>query len=151
MHNNEHIGPLIKIADNYIEQHLNEVSEKLGLTSGQMHILHFICLNSENGVNQRKIEECFELSHATVSGIVQRLETKNFVNPVQSENDKRSKTVFPTKRALECDEEMSRFIEDSEKHFTEGFSEEEIKTLRNYLIRILANLGVNPVKPEGRE
>lgn len=140
---------MIKTVSNFIEHQLTGDSEKLGLTSGQMHILHFICRNAETGVCQRRIEEFFELSHATVAGIVARLESKGFVRSVSSETDKRYKAVFPTEKALECDAEMHKCIVNAEARFFEGFSEEEKNVLRSYLRRILANLGVK--LPDGEE
>lgn len=144
----EHIGPVIKVVSNFIEQELTADSERLGLTSGQMHILHFVCRNRETGVCRRRIEEFFELSHATVAGIVDRLEAKGFVTCVESESDKRYKSVFPTERALECDAEMHRCIVNAEARFFEGFTETEKEEFRRYLGRILVNLGV---KLPGRE
>lgn len=149
MRKQDHIGPMIKTVSNFIEQQLTSDSENLGLTSGQMHILHFICKNTETGVCQRKIEECFELSHATVAGIVARLESKGFVKSVASETDKRYKSVFPTEKALECVAEMHKCIVNAENRFFEGFSEEEKAALRSYLRRILVNLGVN--LPDGED
>ena len=137
-----HIGPLIKVANNYIDQQLSLDAENLGLTSGQMHILHFICKHSSTGICQRRLEEQFNLSHATVAGIVARLESKDFVRCVASETDKRYKSVFPTQKALECDAEMHKCIESAEARFFSGFSEEEKNELRSYLLRILTNLGV---------
>lgn len=149
MRKQDHIGPMIKTVSNFIEQQLTADAENLGLTSGQMHILHFICNNAQTGVCQRKIEECFELSHATVAGIVARLESKGFVKSVSSETDKRYKAVFPTEKALECDAEMYKRIVNAENRFFEGFSEEEKAGLRSYLRRILVNLGVD--LPDGEE
>lgn len=137
-----HIGPLIKVANNFIDQQLSLDAETLGLTSGQMHILHFVCKNSDSGICQRRLEEHFNLSHATVAGIVARLESKDFVKCVASEADKRYKSVFPTEKALKCDAEMHKCIESAEARFFNGFSEEEKNELRSYLRRILANLGV---------
>ncbi len=142
MHKGVHIGPLIKVANNYIDQQLSLDAENLGLTSGQMHILHYVCRHSETGICQRRMEEHFNLSHATVAGIVQRLESKDFVRCVASETDKRYKSVYPTEKALECDAEMFRCIETAEARFFEGFSEEEKDELRSYLRRVLVNLGV---------
>lgn len=149
MRTQDHIGPMIKTVSNFIEQQLTNESEKLGLTAGQMHILHFICKNRETGICQRKIEEFFELSHATVAGIVARLESKGFVECRASETDKRYKSVFPTAKALECDAEVHKCIVNAEAGFFKGFSEDEKNVFRSYLRRILVNLGVD--LPDGED
>lgn len=142
MQENAYIGHLVKIINNGIRQRLTANAEQLGLTAEQGRILHHICRNSEKGVCQRDVEEHFELSHATVAGLVTRLEGKGFVRTLTSEKDKRIKTIFPTEKALERDSEMFAFIKESEDRFTEGFSPEEKEQLKNYLVRILKNMGV---------
>lgn len=139
----DHIGPLLRIIHTSIDQQLSLRAQEMDLTSSQLFVLHYINRNHDKDVFQRDIEERFELSHATVSGLISRLESKGFLVCEQGISDKRYKRLCVTEKARCCDERMHSSIQQTERLLLRGFSEEEKKQLHQYLDRILLNLGVN--------
>lgn len=135
------IGVLIKVTGKEIEQNFNNKAMQLGLTAVQMHALHYICRRS-GAICQRDIEARFDLTHATVSGVLARLQAKGFVYTAQGD-DKRRKTVFATDKARACDDEMRAYIEANGRQLLAGFTKEEEAGLRADLLRILRNLDVD--------
>ena len=94
-------------------------------------------------IYQRDVEDHFELSHATVSGLIARLEAKGFLVSIPGERDKRYKRLCATEKALCCDQQMGKNIEQTEQLILRGFSAEETQQLHQYLERISCNLGID--------
>ncbi len=142
MHNTEHMGPLFKVIGNAVDSDISRQVNKTGLTSAQMFILHFLSKQPENEIFQKDLEQALELSHATVAGIISRLEAKGFLKLVPSEKDKRCKQIVATEKAMEVDEKTDAVINAAESQLLTGFSDEEKTQLRSYLNRLLGNLGI---------
>ena len=133
------IGVLLKITDKEIERRLNEKAELLGLTTAQMYALYYICRNSGQ-VCQRDLERKFDLTHATVSGLIARLSNKGFIVISSDSADRRKNMLLPTPKAEACTDEIRHFIRNSDPQLMNGFSEEEKTQFRLLLLRILDNL-----------
>lgn len=146
MNETAHLGPLFKTVGNTVDNTISRKVQASGLTSAQMFILHYLSRHAQGEIYQKDLEEALELSHATVAGIISRLESKEFVKLVPSERDKRCKQIVATEKAKELDAETGRIIREAEQNLLTGFSEEEIDRLRSYLKRILFNLGIETPK-----
>lgn len=145
------IGALLKITVNGIEQSMNARVTALGLTAAQSHVMHYICRRSGQ-VHQRDVEQAFELSHATVSGLIDRLESKGFIRRARGEADGRCIALYATEKALEYEERIHGYIQENEAQMLRGLSPEEEDTLRKALQTVLTNLGMEPCcKKEPRE
>ncbi len=138
-----HIGPMVRMIHTAIDRQINTRVQEMELTSAQIFVLHYINRNSDKDVFQKDIEKHFELSHATVSGLISRLEAKGFIECLPAKNDKRYKRLCVTEKARCYDEQMRQHIDQVEKQALEGFSDEDIRQLQSYLDRILANLGID--------
>lgn len=136
------MGPLFKVIGNAVDSDISRQVNKTGLTSAQMFILHFLSKQPENEIFQKDLEQALELSHATVAGIISRLEAKGFLKLVPSEKDKRCKQIVATEKAMEVDEKTDAVINAAEAQLLTGFSDEEKTQLRSYLNRLLGNLGI---------
>ncbi len=140
------IGVLLKVCSRENELLLSQKAEELGLTGAQLHILHFICRHSGRVV-LRDIEQKFDLTHATASGIITRLETKGFIRRHEDAADRRRTVLFAEEKALFVDGQAHDFIVANEHAMLGGFSEDETAALRAYLVRLLENLDVKPPRP----
>lgn len=142
MSQTDHVGPLLKHISKCVEQRLTEKALQLDLTSTQLFTLHFLCVNDGKEIFQKDIEDHFELSHATVSGIIARLESKGFIVSLPSEQDRRFKKLAVTTRAKECDNNMREYIMNTENELLTGFSESETELLFSFLHRIVNNIQI---------
>lgn len=139
----KHIGPLLRITHTAMDQQINSRVQEMELTSAQIFVLHYINRNPDKAIYQKDIEKHFELSHATVAGLIARLEAKGFLECIPDSSDKRYKRLCVTQKARCCDEQMSKNIEQVEQQALKGFSDEDIAQLQNYFDKILSNLGVD--------
>ena len=93
-------------------------------------------------MSQKQIGKELEISHPTVVGLVQRLETKGFVESFTDEKDRRIKMVRLTERAYEHQHFMETRFREKEKLMTRGMSEEEVQELIRLLRKLHANLEI---------
>lgn len=85
-----------------IDMRSRQLSKEVGLTGPQLLILQKV--GKENGVMVREIADDINLSSATVTNILDRMEARELVQRIRSTQDKRKVGVFLTeigKKALE--------------------------------------------------
>lgn len=136
----KHIGPKLKCINISLKQHLCKDGQELNLTSAQMHVLRYLCIHQEDVIYQKDILNEFDLSNATISGIISRLENKGFVLCCSSESDSRCKQIKITDKALACNHLIEQNIKRTEAQMVKGFSDEDIARLHQYLEKIQYNL-----------
>lgn len=147
----KHIGPLIKLLNKGFEQLHSEKAGSMGLTHAQLFVLHYIAMHQGQSICHRDIEKQFDLSHATVSGIISRLEAKGFIDCRADENDRRFRNISITEKAKNCEEEMKKHIEHYELQLVNGFSDEEKKLIISFIVRMLDNVDINITQSESKE
>ena len=131
-----------------MEQAINQRLLELDLTTAQGHAIGYIRCAKEPPC-ARDIETAFGLSHATVSGILSRLESKGFIELRPDESDRRIKRIYLLERGLNSTEAIRSHILDTENAMAEGFSPQELALFRSFLSRAIATLSPNP--PQNRE
>ena len=136
-----HIGLLLKKISEKMERRANDKREESGVTFSQGKVLWYLhTYGKKEPVTLRDIERYFDVSHATVSGLVSRLEEKGFVRAESDKNDRRAKNVSITETAEEMFREMKAQQRETEETLLKGFSDEERRVFKGYLKRIYANL-----------
>ena len=88
----------------------------------------------------KDIEKRFHLTHPTVSGVLQRLEAKDFVVLEPDRDDRRCKRIRLTERARQCDAAVGQAFETLERVMCSGMSDEEQQTLLRLLDLAADNL-----------
>ena len=140
-----HYGHLLRILHWCTDQSMTHALEAMELTSAQGRVMGFLAHRPEPPC-PRDIEEEFQLSHPTVSGLLTRLEKKDFIEIRPDDQDRRCKRIYLRPKGKECMENMHRVIRSNEKRLVEGFSEEEQAMFADLLTRAIANMGGNPCR-----
>ncbi|CAM2846124.1 MarR family transcriptional regulator [Hathewaya histolytica] len=112
------------------------VSESLkgsGLTHQQIMVLKLIAHNGPVNISQLCRE--MSLTKGTVSGIISRLEEAEYVRKIKDEDDKRNTYVTFSGKGKEFVNSFRNKINESFDKIFENFTEEEIKELKNNLIK----------------
>ena len=136
----QNLGPRLRYLNNRITQYMDQQFLALDLTSTQSFILHHLSLHENEAMYPKDIEKRFHLTHPTVSGVLQRLEAKNFIVIEPDRADRLCKRIRLTDRARRCDEAVRQAFETLERLMCSGMSEEEQKTLLRLLDLASANL-----------
>ena len=97
---------VLKLAQE-IDQHLNAIRQRLreplettfasgGLTGPQRIVMH--ALVTSDGLSLKQLAARVGLAHSTVSGIVDRLESRGFAVRRQDETDRRATVIVPSEQ-----------------------------------------------------
>lgn len=132
----DRVAILIKKAALEIEKFSNPILAPYELTNTQYKIMMMLYRNQDKSIRQADIEERFSMTNPTVTGIIQNLEKKNFVQRIQNPNDKRSKLVVLTDKAISIREEIDGLGEILEAQVTENLTKEECQQLITLLKKI---------------
>ena len=133
------IGYLIHQIDNRIKTNIDNHFKVHDLTFSQSQVLHLLEKNG-GSMSQKQLQTQMNVSHPTMVGLVQRLESNRFVTTEIDSQDRRNKIVIITEEATNFKNEMIRSREKLHKAMFSSFSENEKDTLKELLNRILVNI-----------
>lgn len=143
-----HLGARVRVLSQNLKQAFDRKLTSLGLTSQQSYVLRYLFEHSEEKVYPKDIEKRFDLTHSTVSGLIQRLEAKDFVVCEPDDDDHRCKRIRMTAKAEECQQDIFRHIQSTERILTGGMSQEEVETFLRLLSLANDNLCAELQKEE---
>ena len=132
-----HLGHRVRILSQAIRQAIDRKLCDLDLTGQQSFIIRYLSERQGEVVERR-----FNLTHPTVSGLLQRLESKGFLTCESDPDDRRYKRIVLTEKAAECQKEIWQHILTIEQTMTAGMQESEIDTLVRLLDLATKNLDV---------
>jgi DNA-binding MarR family transcriptional regulator len=121
-------GAQINLLSRMLKRRLNATLQDLGITAIQSRVMFYImdhCL--EGPVFQRDVEQVFSLSRSTATGILQQLERKGILLRESVEQDARLKSLVPTARAVELNEQVRACLRQTEALLTQGLSEGQVR------------------------
>lgn len=133
----DRVAILIKKTALVIEKLSNHVLAPYELSNTQYKIMMLLYRNPDKTIRQTDIEERFSLTNPTVTGIIQNLEKKELVQRIQNPNDKRSKLLCLTDRAMEIRDVLVQLGEELEAQTTDNLTEQECEQLCKLLKKML--------------
>ena len=145
-----HYGHLARMLHACAEKTVTAALAQMDLTAAQGHVLGYITHRPDPPC-ARDVEEAFQLSHPTVSGILSRLEQKDFIELRADPTDRRCKRIYIRPKGWELDEMMHNIIRSTEEKMVEGFTPQEQAQFAELLHRAIGNLGGNPCKRKHKE
>lgn len=149
------VSPRIKRINNALERKRTLDLEDMDLTSSQAFVLGYLIRHRQEQVTPGDICRHFDLSHPTVTGILQRLECKGFLTYGEDDTDRRKKRICVTEKALDVHQCAGARCQETERLVSGTLSEEELRTLVGLLDRVIANLaqvdGLAPCQKRSKE
>ena len=104
------------------------------LTSIQADVLMYVLRNYQSReVNQLDIQAVFKLTNPTVSGIIDRLEEKEFIKRVRSEKDARYRRLVPLPKGEALYDDLQRSAAEAEAHLVKDMTPEEASEFKRLL------------------
>lgn len=134
----EFIGPRINHASRLLKQRFNRVVNEAGLFSGQQHII--LLLSENEGLTVSQISAALEITPATVSVSLKRMEKAGFVFRRADENDARITKIYLSDKGAAALHSICEKIDAQEKIISKGMTEEEKELLSTLLERVISNL-----------
>lgn len=133
------LGHTLKSIQIEVERKANQDYQKWNLTNSQFPILFYIMENKGKSITQRDIEQAFHLKNPTVTGLLNLLEKKGFVQRVVNPNDRRSNHLLLTDSGKKMQPVLRTATKLIDSRLLDGFSEEEATKLESLLDRVLSN------------
>ncbi len=109
-----------------------------GIHRAQHRLL--MTLSENEFESQSELARTLDISTATVAVSLKKLERDGYIQKLVKEQDSRANFVKLTLKGEEVVKESRKRIGDLEKQMMQGFSEEELITLRRFLRHIYDNL-----------
>ena len=131
------ISILIKKVSLVFDKISNQLLTPYDLTNSQFKILMVLMHAPEGSVRQIDIENKFAMTNPTVTGLVQKLEAKDLVKRMPHPEDKRSKVLVLTDRAIAMKEELLALADDLERQMTQNLNHDECEQLDALLLKML--------------
>ncbi len=140
MDNKRSLGYLIKKINIVMDKHFNESLSSKDLTKSQAELLLFLHRNEDKEMTQKDIETYYHISNPTVTGLINRLEAKGYVERVVSSEDARKRIVRETKKA----KDLHSFLKEGSTKFNDlllsCLNDDEKTQLIDFLWRVLENM-----------
>ena len=135
-------GRVFRSLDCALRRRMDQALSGMDLTFSQGHIMGYLA-HCDTPPCAKDIEDRFHLSHPTVSGLLSRLEKKDFIELRPDETDRRCKRIYVLPKGDELHETMNRVILDNEAQVVAGFSPEERELFTSMLLRAIDNMGAS--------
>lgn len=137
---NDEIGFYFSLIKKKMDKHMNEGLRKYDLTKSQQEVLGYLHFTDKDPVIQKDIEEHFHISNPTVTGILNRLEQKGFIERKHNPKDKRVRAIVLTQKEQDLHGDIENQIRIMESKFSDALGEEKRKQLLEILKELAQNL-----------
>lgn len=139
---NKHIGMILKNIHKRVISELNKELMQFDITLMQSEVLRYIyCHQDERDVFQKHIEEYFNSTNPTITGILNRLESKELIKREISQIDGRYKKLTVTEKGRMLIAKMSELGPKKIEHkLTQKLSLVERNELERLLSLVLEGL-----------
>lgn len=108
--------------------------EHLGVTASQAMVLSF--LGEEDKILARSLGQKLQITSATMTGILDRLEKLDLIVRIAHPNDRRALLICLTKQGAQHAREIHHIMVESNKEFLNRFSSQESESFRDMLLKI---------------
>ena len=134
-------GLWINVLSHKLKKRMNANMQSPGLTGVQGRVMHYILVKCADGpVFQRDVENAFDLSRSTATGILQLMEKNGLILRENMASDARLKSLIPTEKAVRLDAQIGEYLQQTEQRLTQGVPEEQLLLFLETAARMSANL-----------
>ena len=140
---NREIGRMICILNNGLRRSIEKspnFREIEGFSGSNGWIIGFLAKNQNRPIYQKDFEKEFNVTRSTASRVLMLMEKKGYIERQGVEGDARLKQIIMTDKAWAIERRMTETMSSIEERLRQGFTEEELETLSDYMSRIENNL-----------
>lgn len=127
---------LFQIIGLKLKKKADESIKELGLNAQQGKIIGYIYENQETELIQKDLADRFHLRGASITGMLQGLEQRGFIERKIPANNERQKNIYVLPKAVELIEDFNESFQKVEDEIVQVLSEEEKQILKELLIKI---------------
>lgn len=133
---------LIKLINNNLQKEINKRLKDCNITKSQAEILLYIKYRNEQSeeLNQIDLQNEFNLTNPTITGILNRLEKKQMIKRISSKKNARFKNIIITNIGKEELQDGEKELDIIEKEILSKFTKEEKEILNIILEKIFESM-----------
>lgn len=138
-------GLKIAIINRAFRKRMDEKASAMGLTSVQLRVLGSVSrleAAGETEIHQNDLERIEHVTHPAMTKLLQRLESKGFIQCVPSAKDRRYKKITCTEKSTGIHKMILAQDEEVLSELCENFTEEQKATLFQLMDMLLKNIDV---------
>jgi len=132
-------------------QRLGRTMSQYGLSKSMLNILMLLRHGPADGMQLHELGELLLVSRANITGLINHLEAKGYVNRVIDEHDRRARYARVTRKAETLLDEFMPVHYRRIRALLGGLSEEEKQTLIRLLLKVRKSINANAAEGEGKE
>ncbi|WP_291871061.1 MarR family transcriptional regulator [Maribacter sp.] len=132
------LGKTSKMVDCFLQEKLNE--NGLDLSKEQVVVLKK--LHQKNGLNQNELAFLTLRDKSTLTRLLSKMESKNYIQRVRSKDDKRIREVFLTAEGRNIYAKTKPILRDLLDSLGKGITPEEKEIAIRILKKIQCNMGI---------
>lgn len=136
----KHVGRLIRNLSNIFDKEFNKVALKYDLTTSQSMVLIYLQKNTNQETNPIDLEKHFNYSHASILGILKRLEEKKFITISKSDKDKRFRIIKISEKGINTEKNIKKSLKQVIDRLYVDINDNEKDIFINILHRMICNL-----------
>lgn len=136
----KHVGRLIRNLSNIFDKEFNKVALKYDLTTSQSMVLIYLQKNTNQETNPIDLEKHFNYSHASILGILKRLEEKKFITISKSDKDKRFRIIKISEKGINTEKNIKKSLKQVIDRLYVDINDNEKDIFINILHRMIYNL-----------
>ena len=144
----EHVGYLLFEVSRLFRRRFEEEAKTSSITLQQSRVISYLCRHPE-GLSQTALASAMDINPMTMSGILERLEKRDFVQRKTCPNDSRAKLVKLTKEGCAMASSVRNLGRDLYDNALADLTKEQRKTLIESLSHIRDQL--SDIPPEQKE
>ena len=133
----DRIGILIKKASLELEKTALSVLLPYDMTLAQYKIIVYLYSSPPMSTRQVDLERAFSMTNPSVTSVLNTLEKKDLICRTENAEDRRSKVISLTQKALDMRDELNAAGDRLEEVFTKNLSPDERGEMVSLLTKIL--------------
>lgn len=139
---NQTLGHKFRMVNVGTDRYFHMMVERTGdgLPRAQGPMMGYLVDHLGEVIFQKDLEKAFHITGATVSNMLSSMEKAGLIERVQMEGDARLRRIVPTEQGILREIRVREQIQRMEDQMIKGFSEEEQKQLKDYLVRVADNI-----------
>ena len=123
---------------NYFKRRLQDYDT----TPSQYELLR--CLWKHDGLTPSQLAQAMHLDTSSITGILGRLEKKNLISRVYSQEDRRSVSIYLREEGKQLWSQIDHVIDEANAKIISGFNEKDYSQFLSYLTMIENNTAEDP-------
>lgn len=134
----EEIGPRVMCLSRLLRQAFNEAVSSQGLFSGQQDIV--LVLAENEGITLSELTKLLDVSSATASVSIKRMEKAGFIVKKADKKDARITRLYPTEKAKQAPENIKNQMKSIEETLKKGMTQQQAEELSRLLELAIKNV-----------